>query len=66
MHTGARVLSCTWGLLFCRDVGAVTEIVPGEVVTEDPWGDLARGQYVVIVLTDAEAVREQVLRLRST
>ena len=61
---GARVMACVWGLFSCHDVGRVTEILPGEVVTEDPWGDLARGQFIVLDLDEPGAIREKVLRVR--
>lgn len=61
---GARIMDCLWGVFRCHQVGTITELVPGEVVTQDPWGKLARGQYVVLHLTDAGAVRERVLRVR--
>jgi hypothetical protein len=62
--TGARVLSCVWSLFACDQVGVVGEILPGEVVTKDPWGDLARGQYAMLDLSEPAAVRERVLRIR--
>ncbi len=58
------VLACTWSVFDCEPVGRVIEILPGEVVTQDPWGELARGQYIVLDLHDASAVRERVLRVR--
>lgn len=61
---GARVMRCTWGVILCDQVGTVSELVPGEVVTQDPWGKLARGQYAVLALRDPTAVRERVLRVR--
>lgn len=64
MQPGDSIVQCTWGVFRCHDVGRVTEIVPGEVVTQDPWGELARGQYIVLALEDASAVRERVLRVR--
>ena len=39
-------------------------VLPGEVVTQDPWGEMARGQYAVLLLDDKDAVRERVLRVR--
>jgi len=48
----------------CRTVGHVGEVLPGEVVTQDPWGEIARGQYAVLALDDKDAVRERVLRVR--
>jgi hypothetical protein len=64
MHPGDSIVQCTWGVFRCHEVGRVTEIVPGEVVTQDPWGELARGQYIVLALDDGSAVRERVLRVR--
>ncbi len=61
---GSRVMDCFWGVFACHAVGHVGEVLPGEVVTQDPWGEMARGQYAVLVLDDAEAVRERVLRVR--
>jgi hypothetical protein len=48
----------------CHEVGRIAEVLPGEVVTQDPWGELARGQYAILALDDASAVRERVLRVR--
>lgn len=64
VHAGSRVLDCTWGVFACTQVGTVKEVLPGEVVTQDPWGELARGQYAVLVMDDKDAVQERVLRVR--
>lgn len=61
---GASVIACSWSVFDCHRVGHVAEVVPGEVVTQDPWGELARGQYAVLALDDKDAVRERVLRVR--
>jgi hypothetical protein len=61
---GDDVYACVWSVFFCRAVGTVTEIVPGEVVTQDPWGELARGQYVVLEMRERSALFERVLRVR--
>jgi hypothetical protein len=45
-------------------VGTVTELVSGEVITQDPWGELARGQYVILEMRDRAALFERVLRVR--
>jgi hypothetical protein len=58
------VYACVWGLFWCAKVGQVTEVVPGEVNMADPWGTLARGQYVLLSLQSAKAAREKVLRVR--
>jgi hypothetical protein len=62
--SGDRLLRCHVGIFACGDVGRVERILPGEVVTQDPWGELARGRYAVLELDDAEAVQERILRVR--
>ncbi|MDP9034999.1 MAG: hypothetical protein M3O50_09335 [Myxococcota bacterium] len=64
VQPGARVLDCLWGLLHCKDVGEVAEVVPGEVILPDPWGSQARGQYAVLALTDHDAAMSKILRVR--
>ncbi len=64
VKAGSRVLDCVWGVFACHTVGHVGEVLPGEVVTQDPWGEMARGQYAVLLLDDTDAVRERVLRVR--
>ena len=61
---GDNVFACSWSIVNCRVVGTVSEIVPGEVVTQDPWGELARGQYIVLDVRDRTALFERVLRVR--
>ena len=62
---GATVFSCVWGLFMCRPVGTVSEVVPGEVILPDPWGNQTRGQYAVLNLQDRDAARAKTLRVRS-
>lgn len=59
-----RVYACSRLVFDCRIAGTVAEIVPGEVITQDPWGQLARGQYLVLSMTDRSALFERVLRVR--
>ncbi len=63
--TGAPVYSCVWGLLFCEQVGTVSELVAGEIMLADPWGTPQRGQYAVLNLWDREAAKSKTLRVRS-
>lgn len=65
MQKGARVYDCVWGLVHCRDVGTVAEVVPGEVILPDPWGNQARGQYAVLSLSEHEAAKSKTLRVRT-
>lgn len=62
---GAEVYECTWGLFWCRAVGSVSQMVPGEVIQADPWGSQVRGEYVVLELTDHDAARAKTLRIRA-
>jgi len=62
---GADVYSCVWGLLFCTAVGTVSDLVPGEVAAQDPWGTPARGQFALLDLRKPEAAKSKTLRVRS-
>ncbi len=64
VEVGNDVVHCDWVVFGCKTVGSVSEIVSGEVVTQDPWGELARGQYVVLALSDDRAPLANVLRVR--
>jgi len=63
---GSPVMACHWDLFACYQVGSVLEVLPGEAVTEDPWGELARGQFAILDLDDPSAIRERVLRVRGS
>lgn len=65
VSVGAPVLKCVWGLFRCRAVGTVAEVVKGEVILPDPWGNQARGQYAILNLWDHEAAKSKTLRVRS-
>lgn len=64
VREGAPVYDCVWGLFACRPVGTVAELVPGEVVLPDPWGNQARGQYAVLELREHESAKSKTLRVR--
>lgn len=64
VQRGAVVLDCTWGLFRCKSVGTIAEVVPGEVVLPDPWGNQSRGQYAILDLENHKAARSKVLRVR--
>ena len=66
VHAGAVVYDCTWGVFNCQPVGAVTELVPGEVVLPDPWGNQARGQYAILALSRHDSAKSKTLRVRRT
>lgn len=65
VKAGSELVSCKWVLFKCAAVGRVSEVVAGEVVAQDPWNDLSRGQYVILDLTDHEAAKEKVIRARN-
>jgi hypothetical protein len=62
---GAAVYDCVWGLVHCHAVGTVAELVPGEVVLPDPWGNQARGQYAVLDLHAHDSAKSKSLRIRA-
>lgn len=62
---GHDVVRCVWGVFWCTPVGKIAEILPGEVATQDPWGELARGRYAILELDDPIAIQEQTLRVRA-
>ncbi len=64
VEAGASLVTCEWALFRCRTVGRVAELLPGEVTAQDPWGTLARGQYAILDLSEHDAAREKVLRVR--
>lgn len=64
VEVGAPVVTCKWLLFRCRTVGRIAEILPGEVAAQDPWSQLARGQYVILDLSSHDSVKEKVLRTR--
>ena len=61
---GAVVYDCIWSIFHCKPVGTITEIVPGEVILPDPWGNQARGNYAVLKLDEHESAKAKVLRVR--
>ncbi|MDB4941438.1 MAG: hypothetical protein JWP97_972 [Labilithrix sp.] len=65
LKAGDALISCKWILFSCQNVGRIAEVVNGEVVANDPWSDISRGQYVILNLTDREAAKEKVIRARS-
>jgi len=59
---GAPLYACTLEIAWCREVGSVVEVLPGELQFKHPHRDTAvRGQLVELRLTDASAAREDVL-----
>ncbi len=64
VQVGAAVLRCVWGVFHCSRAGSVAEIVPGEVTAPDPWGNPARGRYILLDLQDPTAATAKVLRVR--
>lgn len=66
LERGASVYDCIWGIFHCHKVGTVSELVPGEVILPDPWGNQARGQYAVLDLDEQESARSKTLRVRPT
>jgi hypothetical protein len=66
VHQGASVYECTWGVFRCKSVGRIAEVVPGEVVLPDPWGNQSRGQLAILDLGERDSARAKTLRVRGT
>ncbi len=64
LHQGAGVYDCVWGIFHCKPVGTVAELVPGEVILPDPWGNQSRGQYAVLELQERDSAKSKTLRVR--
>lgn len=64
VKSGAEIYDCIWGVLACKSVGRVAELLPGEAVVQDPWGSPARGQYAILNLDDDRAAQSKTLRVR--
>ena len=62
--TGDIVYTCKWFLFGCAEVGRIGRLFPGEVVNDDPWGSVARGQYVELDMVDRTSMGERTLRVR--
>jgi hypothetical protein len=63
VEAGADLVQCRYLIFKCHTVGRIAEVLPGEVVAQDPWSDVARGQYAILDLSDHEASQEKVLRV---
>jgi hypothetical protein len=63
---GSDVFDCkVWTVFACSHVGKVSELLPGEVATQDPWGTPTRGQYALLDLNDPAAAMSKALRVRT-
>jgi hypothetical protein len=59
---GAPLYACSLGLFWCRQVGQVVAVLPGEVSLEHPLQkQTLRGQSVQLRLTDAKAAEDKTL-----
>jgi hypothetical protein len=65
VRPGAAIYRCElWGLFGCVQVGKISEVVPGEAVSQDPWGSSTRGEYALLDLTEKSAAQYRSLRVR--
>ncbi|MCW5807626.1 MAG: hypothetical protein KIT31_35045, partial [Deltaproteobacteria bacterium] len=63
LAAGTRLLACRGNVRgWCRDVGSVVAVLPGEVSFKHPSRDAqVRGRLVEVRLTDPDAVAEAAL-----
>jgi hypothetical protein len=64
VQAGDAIYRCRWFLFGCHEAGRIKRLFPGEVVTNDPWGSVARGHYVELEMSDRAAMGERTLRVR--
>lgn len=64
VRRGAEIYDCVWGIIACKFVGRIGELLPGEALVQDPWGSPARGQYALMDLVDPQATQSKTLRVR--
>jgi hypothetical protein len=59
---GTSLYACRLSMVWCREVGTVVEVLPGEVQFKHPHRDMTvRGQMVELKLSDASAGEDDVL-----
>lgn len=58
------VYNCYLGIFWCDKVGAVAQVLEGEVRSVDSWGNSVRGYYVTLSMNDKEAIKKRTLRVR--
>jgi len=59
---GTRLYACKLAMVWCRDIGSIIQVLPGEVAFKHPKRDTQmRGRLVELRLDDAEAGRNEVL-----
>jgi len=64
VHPGTSVHACRASMLWCRRVGTVRAVLPGEVTFQDPHrGTTVRGQLVELDLSEPDAAAKSVLFL---
>jgi hypothetical protein len=64
VHVGSPIYGCSFGILWCRNVGKVADIFAGEIVQKHPlFNRDLRGVMVQMQLQDPRWARERVLFL---
>ena len=59
---GTSLYACKVGMVWCREVGSVLAILPGEIQFKNPHRDAqVRGQMVELKMTDGDAATDEVL-----
>jgi hypothetical protein len=62
IKAGTSLHACRVGMVWCREVGSVLEVLPGEVTFKHPHRDTqVRGQMIELRLDDKDAGEDEVL-----
>lgn len=59
---GTPLYACKLNMIWCRQVGQVLDVLPGEIMVKQPNREsMVRGRMIEMKMTDAEAAQEEVL-----
>jgi hypothetical protein len=63
-----HIMDCIWGVFYCRDVGVMTNIIPGETILPDIFGSgQIRGQFITLDINKInhnKSMQSKTLRIR--
>jgi len=62
VEPGTSLYACRVAMLFCREVGTVKDVLPGEVNVKEPNRDsVVRGRMISMQMSEPEAAQDEVL-----
>jgi hypothetical protein len=59
---GTPLYACRLNMVWCRQVGKVLDVLPGEVLVKQPHREsMVRGRMIEMQMTEPDAAQEEVL-----